>query len=193
MPTGYTTGVHNGEIITVKEFAMCCARAFGSLISMRDEPNGIKIPEKFNPNTQYYDEQIDQSKETIRKTIKLSAVECARKAFSDYTKEIESYNKRIKEREEQTKRYNHMIISVSAWNAPSPDHENLKTFMLEQLNISIDSYEITEPVQLTAKEWKEKVLKDARWTLKYNEKHRKEEIEITEKRNEWIKQLRESF
>ena len=36
MPTGYTDKIKDG--ITFKEYAMGCARAFGALITMRDNP-----------------------------------------------------------------------------------------------------------------------------------------------------------
>ena len=38
MPTGYTLDLYNGKDITFEEFVLKCARAFGALIDMRDEP-----------------------------------------------------------------------------------------------------------------------------------------------------------
>ena len=37
MPTGYTSGVQDGSIKHFNEFVWDCARAFGSLIHMRDD------------------------------------------------------------------------------------------------------------------------------------------------------------
>ena len=39
MATGYTFNVVDGQITTLSDFAMQCARAFGLLIDMRDAPS----------------------------------------------------------------------------------------------------------------------------------------------------------
>jgi hypothetical protein len=49
MPTGYTAAVADGTITEFPDFAMQCARAFGTLVLMRDEPQDAAIPEKFEP------------------------------------------------------------------------------------------------------------------------------------------------
>ena len=38
MPTAYTEPIYAGENITVKEYIARCARAFGPLSYLRDEP-----------------------------------------------------------------------------------------------------------------------------------------------------------
>ena len=49
MPTGYTAKLmEQGQ--TFPEFIMSCARAFGALIMMRDDPANAPIPEKFEPS-----------------------------------------------------------------------------------------------------------------------------------------------
>jgi hypothetical protein len=49
MPTGYTAKLYDGDQ-KFQDFAMECARAFGALIEMRDEPMNAKIPETFEPS-----------------------------------------------------------------------------------------------------------------------------------------------
>ena len=46
MPTGYTVALYEGKDVTFEDFVMGCSRAFGALISLRDEPNA-PIPEEF--------------------------------------------------------------------------------------------------------------------------------------------------
>lgn len=64
MPTGYTANIKNG--ITFEEFALDCARNFGALIIMRDEPKDAPIPEQFEASkhheeaTSKYLEELNQ-------------------------------------------------------------------------------------------------------------------------------------
>jgi len=50
MPTGYTYPVVEGKITEFSDFALSCARAFGALITMRDDPHDTPIPETFEPS-----------------------------------------------------------------------------------------------------------------------------------------------
>lgn len=50
MPTGYTHEVQSGEVTDFPTFTMQCARAFGALIMMRDDPSDAQIPEQFEPS-----------------------------------------------------------------------------------------------------------------------------------------------
>lgn len=51
MPTGYTAGVKDGTVTDFKAFVMQCARAFGALIDMRDDPSDVPIPKSFAPSS----------------------------------------------------------------------------------------------------------------------------------------------
>lgn len=53
MPTGYTDKIYRGEPQTFPEFAARSARAFGALISMRDEPLGDELPKKIEYDTSH--------------------------------------------------------------------------------------------------------------------------------------------
>ena len=52
MPTGYTAEVQKG--ISFDKYALNCARAFGALVSMRDEPSDKEIPEKLEPSDYHF-------------------------------------------------------------------------------------------------------------------------------------------
>jgi hypothetical protein len=51
MPTGYTAPIADG--MTFEQFALGCARAFGALVTMRDEPSDAPIPERLEPDTPF--------------------------------------------------------------------------------------------------------------------------------------------
>lgn len=51
MATGYTHPVAEGTVTDFATFALDCARAFGALITIRDDPPGTPIPDEFTPST----------------------------------------------------------------------------------------------------------------------------------------------
>lgn len=53
MPTGYTYPVCEGKITEFPDFALSCARAFGALISMREEPMDAPLPDEIAASTNY--------------------------------------------------------------------------------------------------------------------------------------------
>jgi hypothetical protein len=63
MPTGYTAKlVESGQ--TFEEFVLTCARAFGALIELRDEPLDAPIPETLEPHS-YYAEAVVEAKKRL--------------------------------------------------------------------------------------------------------------------------------
>ena len=66
MPTGYTADVMDGKVTDFKLFAMQCARAFGALVIMRDEPLNAEIPDEFSPSN-YHFQELEQARERLAK------------------------------------------------------------------------------------------------------------------------------
>lgn len=62
MPTGYTAAIADG--IDFKTYALSCARAFGALVEMRDEPANAPIPEEFKPSS-YYVTSLASAREEV--------------------------------------------------------------------------------------------------------------------------------
>lgn len=197
MPTGYTADVQSGKIATFPEFAMQCARAFGALITMRDDPSDAKIPDRFEADTSYYDEKIAAARSSLDEIQLLSDAECERRATESNTDAMKRHEDWLAEKRLHRKRYNDMRALVSAWTPPSPDHAGLKTFMLEQLDSSIDfdcsEVHMEPPVTLSGEEWRKQEIKRATRDLEYSLKHHREEVEQTQERNRWIRLLRESL
>lgn len=52
MPPAYTSFVADNENFSFLEFAMLCARNFGALMMMRNEPLDLPVPERHHKNTQ---------------------------------------------------------------------------------------------------------------------------------------------
>ena len=105
MPSGYTAAIKDG--ITFSDFAMNCARAFGALISMRDEPLDAPIPERVEP-TDYHAEKIKKAEERLSALIAMTAKELDAEA-AEYWERETAYNKKAhEEAEELRKKYKAM-------------------------------------------------------------------------------------
>jgi hypothetical protein len=93
MPTGYTDGVQDGTVKTLKEYALICARAFGATITMRDAPLDIAIPEKFE-QSEYYSKKITELEKVLIWLHGLSKDEAEIEAKKRYRKAVKNYKER---------------------------------------------------------------------------------------------------
>ena len=198
MPTGYTASIKDG--ISFKDFVLQCARGMGACITMRDDPSDKEIPEKFEP-TDYHQKKIKEAREELEALSKLSIPQANEKAKKEYERDKERYSKYIEDANDLRIKYKTMLIQVKDWQLPTPDHQGVKDFMIQQITSSIDfncntDYyhdELKKISLLTGQHWLEKenarLLKD----LSYHIKEDMEEQERVAGRNKWIKALRESL
>lgn len=197
MPTGYTAGVQDGKITSLRDFALQCVRGMGVCVTMRDDPHDAEIPERFEPETSYHDEHIATAKNILEKTPGLTVKKCDVFAQADFDAEMERYLKYVKDKADAKVNYLNMIAKVEAWK-PHEDVIGLKNFMLEQLRRSLDfdcndRYELKPPIRLTAEQWRQKQLEKASRDLAYHEKERAAEIHRVEDRNRYLDALRASL
>lgn len=192
MPTGYTADVQNGKIETLSDYAYGCARAFGALIMMRDESSDTPIPESFEPNTKHHEDKLAIAEAILLVTP--SSDECEQIAQDEFDEEMANYKNQVALNNQQHERYKSMLVKVVSWKAPE-DHKNLKDFMIDQLNKSIefDIHEPKMPVQKSGADWLTNRNDKAKWDINYHTRNIKEEIERTDSRNLWLSQLRESL
>lgn len=196
MPTGYTAAI--ADDITFNDFAMNCARAMGALVMMRDEPTGAQIPERFEPSD-YHVKAIAKAKESLLLLEAMSAAEATEKAKLAFTEETEYRNSAMQKNDDLRKKYTSMLQQVQAWEPPTQDHNGFKAFMVEQINSSIDFdcnnsyYMERNPILLSGDEWLECETAKAKKDLDYHTAENEKEIERTEARNRWVKELRDSL
>ena len=195
MPTGYTADIGDKDI-TFKQFVWSCARNFDALVMMRDDPIDAEIPEEFKPSN-YDKESLEKAYRELKDLDQISEKEATLKAIEECNKK----NKQEKEYEEKKlvlkNKYLFMLEKVKAWNPPSPDHENLKKFMISQIEESIDFdckvYFNKTNTPLSGKDWLKEKRDHILWEIEYHTKEDREECERVAGRNLWLKQLRESL
>jgi len=194
MPTGYTDKIKNG--ISFKEFAMGCARAFGACITMRDDSSNKKIPEEFKPSL-YYKKLKDDAVLKLISLKYMNIEEADKSAFLEYEKKKSDNEKYDKGKVDLKEKYDSMLLKAKKWVSPSEDHNGFKNFMISQIEDSIKFdctiYKSDKVKKLTGEEWLKLHISKAEGNIVYYDKEHIKELEKTNKRNLWIKQLRNSM
>lgn len=195
MPTGYTADVPKG--ISFQTFAMNCARAFGACIMLRDEPGGgDRIPDRFEPDS-YHKDAAERARAELADLESLGHGECARRAAVEWKESEQSRLRREQEREDTRRAYEQMLAQVKAWEAPTAEHAGLKTFMIDQLEQSIDfdcNYTASQPApRLSADEWRNQRRVSLAKDIAYHDREYANEVKRTEERTAWVQALRASL
>lgn len=206
MLTGYTAGLLDGSIKSFKEFGMICARAFGATKHMRDDT--LDTPYTPMLPSSYYLNAVQEKIEKIEEEMDLSDEEAAKRQIELLNKEKEQVYKRLKKIDEGEKTVNGMLHKVISWIPPTPDHDELKTFMIEQLHVtgtdsSTKGYyknklkEIDEALASTTPE-KMAQLREERIEKLISELNRlleeaEKEHEKCQQANEWVETLQKSL
>lgn len=193
MPTGYTADIAKG--IGFEQFVWTCARAFGALMEMRDDPQGATIPERFEPSDTYKKWLLDE-RAKLGALVAMSVEGVAAAAEADYLERHATWVRRRAEKTALRNRYSEMLAKVVRWEPPTPEHQGLKDFMAQQLHESIDfdcseKYD-TEPQRVEPTDWHNQQVENTRRAIARHLQSHTEEHQRTEGRNNWLKALRES-
>jgi hypothetical protein len=133
MPTGFTAAVQSGEIMTLRDFALSCARGMGALITMRDSPLSDPIPERFEVAAYYAQRAADADAELSR-WLSVSVKDAGVIAFEEYTASVAAQQRQVDTSNAQNGRYKAMLVKVDEWRT---DASGIREFMLEQLRSSM--------------------------------------------------------
>lgn len=196
MPTGYTAAI--ADDITFNDFVMSCARGMGALVMMRDEPMDAPIPERFEPSD-YHTKKIAEAAAALDRLTGMTEAEAEQAANDAHEAAIAAQAAAIQRNDTLREKYRAMLAKVEAWQSPSEDHDGFKKFMVEQITGSIDLdcdnryYRKQKHTKLTGAKWRTQEEAKARKNIAYHEAENAKEIERTEARNTWLRQLRESL
>lgn len=197
MPTGYTAGVVDGTIADFPTFALQCARAFGALILMRDDPMGAAIPDAFQPSD-YHTTAADAARRELDAVLALTYAEVCQRARDEYDGAMARWREYEERTELERARIVAMMAETKAWEPPTPDHCEMKTFMLQQLTETLkwdgrvfgDAPALALP---TGDQWRAEKIARLERDIAYHTEHHAEEVKRVEGRNRWVAALRESL
>lgn len=195
MPTGYTADVQSGKTTEFKEFALQCARAFGALITMRDDPMDKPIPDEIEPNS-HSKMRLEEVKDALAGLDAMTEDEIIQTSKQHNADELQRFKERLQEKADHRARYETMLSKAAEWTPPTEDHAGLRDFMISQLQESIKfdcSYAPDAPKPLTPTEWLNARRAELQREVEYYTKSHKEEVERATKRTAWIKALKKSL
>lgn len=190
MPTGYTAPIEDG--CSFPEYLWGCAKAFGACISMRDEPADTPIPDKFAASS-YHQVALAKATKELARLQSLTENQIWEELVNERNVVMQSNIERVEENKLKNERYSIIRSEVEAWSPPTPDHVELKKFMLEQIETSLPLYEYQQELPPhNPKEWLAGKVEKVRRDIEYHTKGDAEERERNANRNNWIAALRSS-
>lgn len=196
MPTGLTATLIGEKERSFKDFALLCARHFGPLFFMRDDPLNKDIPDEVpTADADYYENKLLESLKRLENFKLLTEDDYMVKAKEQFDEDIKMYEESIEKNELIRYRYSSMLKQVMDWVPPSDDHAQIKEFMIEQIKSSTDAdiHVPSTPKILTGAQWSKKELRAITEDIKYYENKYIEEQQRQLKANEWIRQLKNSL
>lgn len=192
MPTGYTAKLYDGEDVSFKDFLLGCAHAFN--FRMRDLPIGSEIPEPKMDD--YYVKAVERDTERLA-AAKALTIEQAQQAASDtYVAALNAAANAELRRLDHVKQYNKMVAEVRAWVPPTPAHQGIKDFMLQQLQVTyefdLNPYK-SDIVLQTPEQYIETEIASAQRSLDYSLEHLEEQTRKFNEGVEWVNALTKSI
>jgi len=192
MPSAFTEIIKDG--ITFEKFALRCARYFGALVMMRDDPLDAPIPE-FKPDP-HYAERVESIKQEINALRATTAEQLEAIVEAQYQNELSRYNELVAYTDDLRAKYAAMEEQVNAWTPPTEEHVGLKNFMLSQIADSVnwdcDVY-LKKPVRQAPLAYYTERMGALGNQLIQAEKMLESEHKRTADRNKWVRELQESL
>ena len=202
MPTGYTSYIKDGEITSGKDFLKLCTRAFGVAVDLKDESLDVPTPNHFEPHP-YYEKAYKDSLVSREKAYSMTFEEAKEDMISKFKNNKASEEKILEEYKDEDEKYLKVREEVEKWIPPTPEHENLKKFCLEQIDMSLntDLYEwyekdINKELDTSDDTVRKYIdyLKDQK-NMQVNRAYEKYQAELkrVEEKNLWMKQFLDSL
>ena len=198
MPTGYTADVQDGNITELKDYALLCARAFGPLIHMRDDSLDTPISEP-DEESWYNTEALKKAKDALYDMYNSTNEDLQSLLEEEYSNQEKSRLNQLEKIRVHRNHYENMLSKVHNWEPPTKDHVELKKFMINQLNESVnfdcndEEYYDNPSEEMNLSDWFDENQENYLWRIDYHEKRIEERSEKTEDKKIWIKNLKESF
>lgn len=192
MPTGYTARLYEDKPTSFAEFVATCAHAFfydsmtdsGQLPQVRDDDPG-----------RHHREELAKAKAAQKKLNTMTDAQIRKAADDEYEERCAAEQKSYEDTEAKRERYEAMLDQVKAWKPPTAKHANLKKFMVEQLESSIqfDCHPLDVVDPKTPEQWVAAQQKSINWRLEYHAEELEKELERDAANREWIDALADSL
>lgn len=180
------------------QFVKTCARAFGAMINMRDDPLDAPFPSKVEPSS-YHQEATKKAEERLAEMLKMNKSQARDWGQKEKESSLDYLQTERLKRDAEADKVRAMIVKVEGWSPPSKDHEPLKRFMLEQLKQSLPSipdYYDDEIKRLTDSStlslYNDKVA-SLKKSIEYHKREYQKDLANAAMATEWIRAIVESL
>lgn len=187
MPSFYTYPVADGTVVDLKPFALACARSFGALVRLRDDPSDAEVTDAVFAPSEYFPESLRRAEVRLAKLNAMSPAEREEAAATAFEEEADRWRKEVALRIATRARYNAMLEKVLAWQPPSADHQGLQTFMVAQINEAIewDTALPPAPTRGTGEAWALAEAAAATRSIQYLQEKVAEELALCAQQKAW--------
>jgi hypothetical protein len=188
MFTAFTAPLEHGPM-SLRAFALRCARAIDVAAHLRDETLDAPIPEVIQP-----DGRSAAAARAAREELALveawdeAAAQREADAFNESSRDAEE--RHLAETASVRARYEALRAEVETWKAPTLEHETLKRYMLDQLTRDWPNVEFPRVDGPTCKADRIEYLRDL---IAFHERHHRVEVEGAAKATAWFATLRASL
>jgi hypothetical protein len=192
MATGFTAPIEDDPDFTFEQYLWRCARGMGPLASMREAPLDAEIPERLTVSNAYAAD-LREARAAVQKLARMSEEEAEAESVAEHDKYLREDAKLRATRVEEGARYRAMQDKVNAWTPPTPEHEHLKQFMLNQLAEGHIDFRLPDPApRKKGPAWREERIRFLREHIDRMEARQAENAAWTEFANRWLADLRKS-
>ncbi len=192
MATGFTAPIEDDPDFTFEQYLWRCARGMGLLASMREAPLDAEIPERLTVSDAYATD-LREARAAIQKIARMSDEEAEAESTAEHDRYLCEDAKLRAARAEEGARYRAMQDKVSAWTPPTPAHEHLKEFMLNQLAEGHIDFRLPDPApRKKGPAWREERIRFLQDHIDRMEARQAEVAAWTEAANRWLAELRKS-
>jgi hypothetical protein len=131
MANGLTHAIACGAATDLRTFLWQAANSYG----MPAQP--VPLEGMYEQPAQLLD-AIKEAEDQIATIQTWSTEEAERQAEQHYREQLRHYHTHNQKQQALKNRYERMKSLVEAWEAPSPEHENFKSYMLKNIQESLD-------------------------------------------------------
>jgi hypothetical protein len=194
MPTGYTSIIEEGDGCTFEQYLIRCVNAF---VRGYDE-NGFytEIPQRVTSSgAAYNDERLREDMQALRELEVMTLEERIRAAVAANAEAQERHREWIARQTTLRERYTKMQEQVEQWHPPTPAHQELRNFMLQQLSESCrwDFMNSPAPKPRTAADWYNTKRAGLLKSIGYHTTELAKGCEWEAKMATWLRDLRKSL
>lgn len=187
MPTGNTEIIENGG--TFKEYLRKCAT---NMFYDCDNLDSIK-----NEKSDYHDKGLKKAEEEYSTFLKLTDIEQEKILEKERQDQITQYKQIIQENTQKGQLYTKMREEVVNWTIPTPEHQYLKEFMLQQIDLcnkdfTDQAYWDKQTTDLQAKsiqQLKKAKIDHFKWEINHHTKNKEQNLDRIAKNTAWIEAL----